>query len=409
MKKNTKPIVWVINQFAGTLESGWGERHFYFSKHWVNEGYDVRIISGSFNHMFKLNKEVKDLYAEEVFQNIKFIWVKTPTYNPQSWQRFLSMLVFSIRILFLPVKKIGRPDVVIVSSMPIFPILSAIIMRSKWKFNLIFEIRDIWPLTLQLLGNKPIWHPAVQFIGWFERIGYKQADAVVSLLPNARKHMESIAKKNLNLHYIPNGIEVNTTIDATLNVELADQIPKNKFIVGYAGTIGLANALEHLIDASRQLVEKSDIYFVIVGDGYLKNELIEKTTGQKNILFLPKIPKNQVQHLLSFFDVCFVGRNDSPLFLHGVSANKYFDYMQAAKPILNSNNLIKDPVELSSCGLIVKPDSAEAICQGIITLYSMTDEERQEMGNAGKVYVNSYHNLQYLANQYITLFKSLLI
>lgn len=407
MTNSRKPLIWIINQFAGTLESGWGERHYYFSKHWINKGYDVRIVSGSFNHMFKLNKEVKTLYEEEIYRDVKFIWVKTPEYDPRSWRRFLSMLMFSLRIMHLPVHQIGRPDVVVVSSMPIFPILSAYLLRLKWNFKLIFEIRDIWPLTLQLLGNKPAWHPAVKFIGWFEKLGYRNSNAIVSLLPNAREHMESIARKKLNFYYIPNGIDPTNTSEEKMPEYLSCKIPKNKFIIGYAGTLGLANALEHFVDASQLLIRYEDIFFIIVGDGYLKDELTSRTEGQSNVLFFPKISKNQVQHLLTFFDVCFVGRNDSPLFKHGVSANKYFDYMLAGKPILDSNNYIKDPVELSGCGVIVKPDSAEAIRDGIIALYELPELERTKMGTLGKEYVTKYHDISYLSDQYAELFQTL--
>ena len=41
-----------------------------------------------------------------------------------------------------------------------------------------------------------------------------------------------------------------------------------------------------------------------------------------------------MQSLLGHFDICFIGRNNSPLFDHGVSSNKYFDYMLASKPVL---------------------------------------------------------------------------
>jgi glycosyltransferase involved in cell wall biosynthesis len=400
------PIIWVVNQFAGTLESGWGERHYFFSKHWIGQGYDVKIISGSFNHMFRVNKENKGWFDKEYYRGVEFIWVKTPVYSPQSIMRFFSMLVFSLRLLFLPFTKIDRPDVIIVSSMPIFSIIPGIIWKPWWKFNLIFEIRDIWPLTLQLLGDRPAWHPAVKFIGWFEKIGYRKSDAIVSLLPNARCHMERVAGKVLNFHYIPNGIDPVNTESEELNAEIANQIPKDKFVVGYAGTIGLANALEYLVDASILLSDHQDIYFVIVGDGYLKEEIVKRTKGQSNILFFPKIPKSQVQSLLELFDICFVGRNRSPLFQHGVSANKYFDYMLAAKPILDSNDFIKDPVELSGCGILVRPDSAEAIRDGVLFLKNLPKIEREAMGKKGKVYVLKHHDICFLADRYAELFPN---
>jgi len=397
--------IWVINQFAGTPESGWGERHYYFSKYWKKKGYNVKIISGSYNHMFNKTVEVKKLYQHEIYEGVDFFWVNTPKYNPKSIKRFYSMLVFMVKVLFLPVKVLDRPSHIIVSSMPIFSILSGVILKRKYKSKLYFEIRDIWPLTLKLLANKSNYHPAVQFIGWFEKIGYRKSDSVVSLLPNARKHIETVAKRKVKFQYIPNGIDELQLKKEHVDDSIAEKIPKKKFVVGYTGTIGLANALEYLIEASIQLQNEENIFFVIVGDGYLKNQLFEKTKNNKNIIFIPKIKKNQIQHMLSFFDICFVGRNDSPLFEHGVSANKYFDYMLAKKPILDSNNYIKDPVELSSCGLIVKPDNVKAIKEGIMTLYNSTPQNLIEMGERGYNYVKEFHNIEYLSDKYSKLFE----
>lgn len=399
-----KGTIWVINQFAGTPVSGWGERHFYFAKYWKASGYDVKIISGSYNHMFTQLPDVKGLYAHEVYEGIDFYWVKTPRYNPQSVKRFLSMLLFAWNVLKLPVSILGRPTTIIISSMPIFPIWSALKLKKKYQSKVLFEIRDIWPLTLQLLGGYNASHPAVKFIAWFEKLGYRKSDAVVSLLPNAKEHVEEIAKQKVNFHYIPNGIE-----DSLLEPQVAPEahiaaIPDNKFVIGYTGTLGLANALEYLVEAAEKLKEDTRFYFVIVGDGYLKDSLAAKSKTWGNIVFLPKIKKNQVQSILKYFDACFVGRNDTPLFKHGVSANKYFDYMLSAKPILDSNNLIKDPVELSGCGLIVKPDSAGAIVEGILKLYNMSEEERNVMGLKGKDYVQQNHAIHHLANQYQQLF-----
>lgn len=400
--------IWIVNQFAGTLESGWGERHFYFARNWVNAGIDVKIISSSYNHMFKKNIDVKRLYKEENYQNVPFIWIRTPWYNPRSWKRFMSMLIFSFNFFIYSLRVKSKPDVIVVSSMPIFPILPALLLRSLWKVTVIFEIRDIWPLTLQYLGKKASWHPIVRFIGWFEKLGYRKSDAIVSLLPNARKHIENIAGYPVRFHYIPNGITSDDSENEVLPKNITELIPTGKFIVGYAGTLGLANALEYFVEASTMLKDRADIFFILVGDGYLKDDLQSKTEFQSNILFLPKIPKRQVQALLSHFDLCFVGRNNSPLFNHGVSANKYFDYMLASKPILDANNYIKDPVELSGCGIIVEPDSASAIKSGILKFLELSDDERKKMGVRGHKYVTKNHNIESLSLKYLQLFEEIL-
>jgi glycosyltransferase involved in cell wall biosynthesis len=401
MSKN----IWVINQFAGNPESGWGERHYYFSKNWIEKGYDVTIISGSYNHVFHKLPNVPAQFNIENYDGTPFCWVKVPHYNPKSITRFWSFLIFAIKVLFLPVKKLGKPDIIIVSSMPIFPVLTGYWLKKWYKSKaLFFEIRDIWPLTLVLLGDVSPKHLAVRFIAWFEKFGYRKADKIVSLLPNAASHFEEIAKAGNKFEYIPNGLDEAVLSKEKLPLEIETKIPKDKFIIGYTGTIGLANALEYLVEAAGILQNDHRFYFVIIGDGYLKEELINKSKDFGNISFFTKIRKNQVAAAISHFDVCFVGRNDTPLFKHGVSANKYFDYMLAGKPVLDSNNFIKDPVELSGGGIIVAPDSAEAIVRGIIELNNLSELERKIIGEKGRDYVRVNHNIKHLSDLYIKLF-----
>ncbi len=407
MVESTGKNIWVINQFAGTPSSGWGERHHYFAQYWLEAGYRVNIISGSFNHMFNQLPEAPDTYNFKEVEGRSFCWVKTPVYKGQSVMRFWSMLVFAWRILFLPIEKLGKPDHIIVSSMPIFPVLSGYWLKKRWKArHLFFEIRDIWPLTLVHLMEVSKYHPFVLFLGWFEKLGYRKADKIVSLLPNAAKHINAISKDPGKFVYIPNGLSADQLIDEALEEDIVKALPKDKFLIGYTGTFGKANALESLVEAASLLKDHPKIHFVLVGDGYLKEELQEAAKDLPNLTIVRKIRKNQVQSILNYFQACFVGRNNSPLFEHGVSANKYFDYMLAEKPILDANNLIKDPVELSGCGLIVEPESAHAIADGAVKLFEMTEKERLEMGKKGKEYVLNFHGIRHLADSYRTLFES---
>lgn len=402
-----KGNIWVINQFAGKPTSGWGERHFYFSKYWIEKGYSVTIFSGSYNHVFSELPDCTGQFSAENAEGVNFCWVKTPRYNPQSFFRFWSFLVFAFKMFFAPSSKYGKPDFIVVSSMPIFPILTGYLLKNKFRSKaLFFEIRDIWPLTLVLLGNISPKHPAVKFIGWFEKFGYRKADKIISLLPNAAEHIEEVAQASAKFHYIPNGLDENVLEKEEPRLGDLNLIPSEKFIIGYAGTIGLANALEFFVEAAGLMKTDNRFYFVIMGEGYLKESLIKSSESFGNILFLPKVRKNQVAAYLDKFDVCFVGRNNSPLFKHGVSANKYFDYMLAGKPILDSNNLIKDPVELSGCGIIVEPDSSEAIVTGIVELFEMSDIQRLDMGQLGREYVKKHHSIEHLSNEYMKLFES---
>ena len=77
---------------------------------------------------------------------------------------------------------------------------------------------------------------------WFEKLGYKKADGIVSLLPNAHSYINAISKDASKFNWIPNGIDKSLLQHEKLTDEITKQIPKDKFIVGYTGTMGMANA-----------------------------------------------------------------------------------------------------------------------------------------------------------------------
>ena len=401
-----KGTIWIINQFAGTPDSGWGERHFYFSKYWLQQGYRVVIISGSYNHMFTKTVEVEgDCKIEEVDGRI-FCWVKTPFYKAESIKRFWSMLVFTRRLLKLPVDKLGKPDFIVVSSMPIFPIIPAVFLKKKYGAKkLIFEIRDLYPLTLIHLGNYSDYHPGIMLLYWIEKYGYRKADQVVSLLPGSEAYINKISGDPGKYMCVPNGISDDLFNTADAPAKVLDAIPKNKFVVGYAGTFGLANALEFFIEAASLLKIYDDIHFVLVGDGYMKEKLLAMSKGLKNVTFIPKISKNQVQSVLRYFDVGYVGRYQSDLYKFGVSANKLFDYMLASTPVIDSIAHENNSVSLANCGIAVKPEDGGALAEAILTLYRLPKSELEAMGKRGYEFGMKNHSIESLSRIYTEYFN----
>lgn len=403
----TKKVIWIINQTAGKPDSGWGERHFFLAQYWVRAGYEVKIISGSYNHLFIHQPIVykRTFTIEDVIEGITFCWVKIPKYDGGSVFKLWSMLVFAFKILFLPTSKLKKPSIILVSSMPIFPIVSGWFLKRKHKASkLLFEVRDLWPLTPIHLSGYSKYHPMVMFMAWFEKFGYRKADAIVSLLPNAHLYIDNISKNPKKFNWIPNGIDEKLLPREPLADGILNLIPKNKFIVGYAGTLGMANAMDYFFDAVKQLRNNEHIHFVCIGDGYLKERYIKETKELNNITFIPKIKKTQVQHILQFFDICYVGRYANALYRYGVSYNKYFDYMLAKKPILESSEPIGSPAEKAGCAHIVAPENSKAIVSGILKLYSMPQQEIEKMGENGYHYVYKYHNFDFLSQQYLKLF-----
>ncbi len=393
--------IWIINEYAGSPYHGMVFRHYYLAKEWIKQGYNVYIISASYSHYLKKfpNMECKS-YKLENIDGIKYLWLKVPKYKTSNdKKRVLKWFVFTFKLFFLP--KIEKPDIIISSPTAPFSIIPSYFLAKKYKAKFIFEVRDIWPLSVIELGNINKNNPLIRFMSFCEKFAIKKSDYLVSTLQNYDKYLKDINIKK-DFFWINNGIDLDEMKKIeSLPIDVENKIPKNKFIVGYTGTIGIANSIEHLLKSAEFLQNNKNIHFIIVGDGKEKENLVKKYSYLKNVTFIRPIKKQQVQSMLKLFDVCYIGLQNKSLFKYGVSPNKLFDYMYSGKPILYAINSGKNNiVELANCGISVSSENSKAISEGILKIYNMNNEKRKILGKNGKKYVLKYFIYEKLALKY---------
>lgn len=407
LDKPKRKCIWIINQYVGSPTHGMEYRHFYLAKEFIKKGFDVTIISGSYSHLYKSLPAIDGHFTFEIIDDIKYCWVKVPKYNSSiSLGRFWNMFFFMLKLFFLPLNKCQPPHSIIISSPSLFPIINAKWLARKYKSLLIFEVRDIWPMTIQSLGKLSAYHPLVLLLSLFEKFGYRKSNYVCSVLPGAKQHIISLGLPPSRFFYAPNGILLEEVENPQpLPEDVKKGIPTDKFIIGYVGTMGISNALSYLMNAVQRLEHETSIFFVLIGDGGEKASLKKMTEGLHNILFIDSIPKQQVQSAIQLFDACYIGWNDEPLYKHGISANKLYDYMYSGKPIIHSFSSDNDPVAIAKCGISCNAESPEQIKEVILQMASLSKSTRDEMGKNGKSYVLQYHTYDAIANQFIKVMQ----
>ena len=397
MEGNNKNI-WIINQYAGSSNHGMTFRSYFLAKEFI-KSHRVTIFSASFSHVMSNPPSVSKKYTEENINGIKYFWLKVPVYKQsKSFGRLISMFIFLYRLFFLNVKKHYTPDVIIVSSASPLPIWKAYFWAKRFNAKLIFEVRDIWPMSIMELGGFKKINPLVVLLQITENFAYRVSDYVVSVLPKAFEHMKHHGLDLPRFKYIPNGIEIKNLIKSDIN-------NKDAFKIGYAGTLGIANALKYLIYAAN-LIKESNIEIHILGNGPEKKALmrIVNDNNISNVYFHDAVPKNEVGIFLSKMDVLYIGWHFSKIYRFGISANKLFDYLASAKPIIHSVDAGNDPVLEAKAGISIKPESPKEIANAILELYKMPVSKRNELGNNGREYVEKYHSYEQLAKQYEYLF-----
>lgn len=403
--------IWIINQFAGTPDSGWGERHFYLSKPAVESGQRVVIISSGNNHMFNHKIKLSGLFTYQNYEGVEFLWIWIPPYNPQNITRFFSMLFFALVLLLLPYKKrlIGNPDQIVLSSMSIFPVPVVLLLKKILSIrSFVFEVRDLWPLTPILLKGYSKRNPLIFIISWLERLAYIKSDSIICLFDEAKSYINKISGSPGKFNWIPNGIDRSLLIGVNRADTLSEfRFTERKRIVCYAGTIGFANALDAFFDfiSDPAFDDITNEYnFLIVGDGYLKADYERQVRDKDNVIFTGKVPKKEVQSILSQASICFISWHDSELYTYGVSANKYFDYMAASKPIVAAHHGIIDPVVKANCGFVVD-NTKESIAAEFAQILNHSDEELQLLGIRGRQYVEQHHIYDHLSSRFFKIIR----
>lgn len=407
-------MIWCISKYALPIEYGAQSRLFHISEELNKIGLKSIVITSSTNHLADLGIQ-KQTYRVKSFGTTDAIFLKGIKFNNSlSKNRVFSWFYFEW-ILFRFIKKDFQeltlpPKVIYISSLSLLTILNGYYAKRKFGAKLVFEIRDIWPLSAVIITGHHKYNPFIIFLRWVEKFGYRNSDLIVSPLGNLKQHIrESIGTNEFKFRYFPQGFDVkllSTTHDLSDDF-ISKYIPKNKFIFGYIGNIVDAYDLGSLIECAKSLdSEYKNIHFLVLGDGTYKKQLIEKSKDLKNITFIPRIPKSHVSHFLSFCDVATNFLKPEPLFEYGVSPQKLVDYMLASKPILMSYTGYKTIVDDIGNGIVVESANVDKLVDAMVKLSYLTNDELVQMGQKGRSYLIDNLSWTSLVNSNLDIFKT---
>lgn len=403
----------LINHYAGSIYHGMEFRPYYLSKEWVKMGHEVVIVAASFSHLRQKNVDISTEVREENIDGVRYLWLKTPEYNGNGLGRIRNMLAF-IRKLYVHLPKITAdfiPDAVIASSTYPLDSYPAKWIAKKHGAKFVFELHDLWPMSPQVLGNMSKWHPFIMVMQMAEDYWCRNADVVISLLPDAYKHLVTRGMKMRKYRVVPNGIATTEWENCCFSSDIIPAIRKIKsdgsILVGYLGGHAISNGLDFVIDSACKL-RKRKIKFVIVGNGTEKARLMERVEKERLsdvVYFFPAVPKKFVPSVLSEMDILTLVAVDSPLYEFGVSPNKIYDYMMAAKPILWSANVSNNIIRDAECGYTTSPGDIEEYLCMLNYLISLADKDRETIGKKGRDFVLDNYTYDKLARIFLELIK----
>jgi len=398
--------IWYVSKYIAPPGSCTvGGRGYLLMKELAQMGHRIALITSDSNQLADPPKLGANYLIQEV-DGMRLCWVRTMKYSvAKSMRRMLSWLHFEWRLLWLPRQELPLPDVVVVSSLSLLTVLNGLWWRARYKCRLVFEVRDIWPLTLTEEGGFSPANPFVWVLGFVERLGYKYADSIVGTMPNLREHVQNELGSSKTTHCIPMGLDVSVlAYPNSLPADYeASYIPKDKFVIAYVGSIGITNALDTFLDCAESLREQSHIHFLVVGDGDLRESYRVKYSHLSNLSFAPRVPKAMVQSVLVKCDLLYFSVHVSKVWKYGQSLNKVIDYMMAGKPIVASYTGYPSMINEAACGTYVPAGAVAALKREIVRYASLSEQERFEMGTRGKTWLLKNRGYKKLAMDYLDI------
>jgi glycosyltransferase involved in cell wall biosynthesis len=402
----------LINHYAGSVRHGMEYRPYYLAREWVRAGHKVTIVAASASHVRTQAPQMgRRARMEETIDGIDYVWLAAPPYRGNGAARVRNMATFLWRLHAAgeQLARAVRPDAVIASSTYPLDIWPAARIARRAGARLLYEVHDLWPLSPMELGGYSPRHPFIMLLQAAEDFACRRADAIVSILPKVRPHLEAHGMAPHKLHLVPNGVDPDewqghaAPLPGRLEVALDSLRQQGRFVVGYAGTHGVANALGTLLDAAERLRGRP-VAFVLVGNGPDKPALERRAAGLDldNVHFFDPVAKSQVPALLQRFDVAYIGWRRQALYRFGISPNKLIDYMMAGRPIVHAVEAGNDPVMEAGCGLTVAPGDPQAIADAVLAMQALDATTRAALGRRGRAHALANHTYPVLGQRFLT-------
>jgi glycosyltransferase involved in cell wall biosynthesis len=406
MRDSEQLCIWYISKYVSRpAKNSSGGRGYLIMKEFARMGYRAVIITSDSNTL----AEVPELQGQTLIQQVDgmtVLWVRTMKYTiAKSIRRILSWIDFEYRLFRVPKKEIPKPDVLIVSSLSLLTLLNGFWLKHQYGCRLVFEIRDIWPLTLVEEGGFSRWNPLVLFLGLIEWAGYKYADVIVGTMPNLKEHVSDVLGSQREVHCIPMGVDESILMPSgPLSADYINQyFPKDQFVIAHAGAIGITNALDTFLDCAESLKNNPKLCFLVIGDGDLRDFYLKKYGHLSNVIFAPKVSKDKVQAALLRCDLLYFSVHSSKVWQFGQSLNKIIDYMVAGKPIVASYTGYPSMINEANCGTYVPAGDILALKREIERYASMSQSDRAEIGSRGKSWILENRSYQRIAKNYLEI------
>ncbi len=382
---------------AGAPQSRWAD----LTGRLAARGHQVQVVTAMPNYPGgrTFPEWRRRLVAAERADGVEVLrsWLYTSAKRSTARQ-MATYLSFATTAAAAGVPRLGRADVLIWESPPLFLAPTAAVLRWRLGARLVMNVSDLWPQSAVELGVLRDRRLLSLFERW-ERWAYESADLVTYQTEGIG---EAVARRapGTSRALFPNGVDLATMrpVDAGPGVRARLGLDGSGPVVGYAGNFGRAQALEQVVDAAAAL---AGVTFVLIGDGPRKGAVEERARalGLTNVRFPDPLPWARMPEVLSVFDVAVVPLADRALF-DGARPSKMFELMAVGVPFVYCGRGEGARLAEASGGAVrVDPQDPQALAGALRGLLARDDTARVESAARARQYVAEHFDREAIANR----------
>jgi glycosyltransferase involved in cell wall biosynthesis len=357
-----------FHQHFSTPKGSTGIRSYEMARRLVARGHQVTMVCGSYGggETGIALPFINGMRRGEV-DGIDIIEYDLAYSNSDGFlKRSMTFVRFALRSIGVALTE--RYDLAFATSTPLTAGIPGIFARWLRGKPFVFEVRDLWPELPRAMGviRNPLVLGAMSILEW---VSYRSAHRLVGLSPGI---VDGIARRGVprgRIALIPNGCDLNI-FAGEAEPWRPEQVKYDDLLAVFAGTHGIANGLEAILDVAAELKRRTreDIKLLLIGQGKLKPALQERTRreGLDNVLFHEPVNKARLAGLMAGTDVGLQILANVPAFYYGTSPNKFFDYIAAGLPVLNNYpGWLAGMIRENQCGFAVDPENPQAFADAL--------------------------------------------
>ncbi len=359
-------------------------------------GAEVTVLTGYPSR--RISDEVRQYYlghpTEQISDNVIVRRIGSKKGEGNSLLERMIKYCLLTRELYKEAKKVPTDVYYIYSSPPFLGYIGCKLARIA---PTVYNAQDLFPDTLMHMKKIRESNPLISWFKHKEKKVYVKNTRIVTISNDMKK---TIAETGCE----PEKIDVVYNWADTLNLHHVDKsknllmdelgIDKKKFIVSYAGDIGLFQGWDIITEAAKILQEKTDeICFALIGSGSYKSQLLEKIKRENinNVQVFPLQPASRLSEIYSVGDMELVPieRGITKMAL----PSKTGVIMSCGSPLLalvDEKSEISNIIRERNIGVALEHGSAEKLAEAVIYCYKNRDKLDAWGNNARKFAVENY-------------------